>query len=71
MDLDEFNEVIKEINTSKQDIRRLIEDTWRLCKSPRHKTKNAQANKHRETIAQSAPNVSGGTLDMRRVSTKD
>jgi hypothetical protein len=36
MDLDESNVVIMEINTSNQDIRRLIGYLSRSCKSPRH-----------------------------------
>jgi hypothetical protein len=35
MDLNEGNRVIKEINTSKQDIVKLIEDLSRSYKSPR------------------------------------
>jgi hypothetical protein len=41
MDLDEGNMKIKKINTSKQEIIRLIEYLWILCKSPRYKTKKA------------------------------
>jgi hypothetical protein len=37
VDLGEGNKVIKEINTTMQDIRRLIEYIARSYKSPRHK----------------------------------
>ena len=51
MDLDKCNEVIKKINTLKQD--RLIKDLPISCKSPRHKTTKAQVKKH-EYIKKSA-----------------
>jgi hypothetical protein len=49
MDLDECNEVIEDINTSNQDIRRLIEDLSRSYKSRRHNTKESQEKKHEYT----------------------
>jgi hypothetical protein len=48
MDLDEGNEVINKINTSKQDVRRPIEDLSKSCKSPRHKMEQAKKPKDTE-----------------------
>lgn len=67
MDLDKGNEVIEKINTLRQYIRRLIEDLSKSCKSPRHKTKEAQEKIQEETKkhdAHRAHDVSGGALDV-------
>jgi hypothetical protein len=48
MNLDKGNE-IRNISTSKQDIRRLIEDLSRSCKSLIHKIRESQTKKHEET----------------------
>jgi hypothetical protein len=42
------HEVIKEINTLKQDIRRLIEDLSKSYNSPRTQDKKSQAKRHEE-----------------------
>lgn len=46
---DECKKMIKDINTSKQDTRRLIKDLSRSCKRLRHETEEAQANKCEDT----------------------
>jgi ribosomal protein L19E len=48
MNLDKGNE-IRNISTSKQDIRRLIEDLSRSWKRPIHKIRESQTKKHEET----------------------
>lgn len=48
MNFDKGREVIMEINTSKQYIRRLFENLSRSCKSTKHKTKEAQEKKHKD-----------------------
>jgi peptidoglycan hydrolase CwlO-like protein len=53
MNLDKGNE-IRNISTSKQDIRRLIEDLSRSCKSLIHKIES-QTKKHEETKKISTP----------------
>lgn len=66
MDLDKANVVIEMINTSKQNIRKPVEDLSRLGKSSRHKIEEAQMKKHiqtRNTGYTVAPNMSGGALD--------
>jgi hypothetical protein len=44
VDLDKGKEVTTDINTSKQDIRRLIEDLLSSCKIPRHRTSEETQN---------------------------
>jgi hypothetical protein len=63
MDFDEGNEVIKEINTLKEDIIRLIGGLSISRKIPRHKAEKTQANTQRDTKKtelQRAPNMSMG-----------
>jgi hypothetical protein len=47
MDLDEGKEVSPKINSSKQYIRKLIEDLSRSCRSIKHETIEAQEGKKR------------------------
>jgi hypothetical protein len=47
MDLDEGNGVIKKINISKQED--LLKTYEMSCKSPRHKTKEGQGKKSKNT----------------------
>lgn len=58
---DKGNMMIKNINPSKQDIKRLIEALRRSCISSRHKTKEARTKKREETSYTTAPDMSGGT----------
>jgi hypothetical protein len=73
VDLEEENTTITEINTSKQDIGRLIEDLSRSCKSPRYKKEEDRTKKHkRKKKTLNVPSVApDNPIDKSNVSTEE
>lgn len=71
--MEEENTTITEINTSKQDIGRLIEHLSRSCKSPRYKkeedqTKKRKSKKKTLNVSSVAPNK---PIDRSNASTEE